>query len=122
MDKIFLRLQTKMGSLDSEYSDARYVELKRLKIKTCDGHLEEAKETFSRGVGFRVLKDGAFGFSSTGNLSETSIFSHLNQAYQIAKRFSKIRHTEVKLVPSRPVKKNWNTPIGIDPGSLSLKK
>jgi len=122
MKKILSRLQQKLRSLDSEYSDARYVELERLKIRARDGILEETKEIVSRGIGFRVLKGGAFGFSATGDLSEKSLFFHLNQAEQMAQRFSKIRHADVKLIPTKPLKRNWKTPIKIDPWSLSTPK
>src|SRR3989338_2799996 len=122
MEKILSRLQQKLRSLDSEYSDARYVELERLKIRARDGILEETKEIVSRGIGFRVLKGGAFGFSATGDLSEKSLFFHLNQAEQMAQRFSKIRHADVKLIPTKPLKRNWKTPIKIDPWSLSTPK
>ena len=122
MQKIFSHLQDRMAALDSEYADARYVELARQKIRTKDGLLEDFKETFSRGIGFRVLKNGTFGFSATGDLSEKSLLVHLGRAYQMAKEFSKIRHTEVKLAPARPAKKSWNLPIRKDPWSLSLKE
>ncbi len=122
MERILSGLLGKMARLDSEYSDFRYVELERVKIKTRNGGIDEIKETRSRGVGFRVLKDGTFGFSATRDLSESSLSFHLNQAYQMAKRFSKIRHAEVKLVPTKPMKAHWKTPIKKDPWKLSLKQ
>lgn len=122
MEKILSRLQEKMHCLDSEYSDARYVEFERLKIRVRDGALEETKETVSRGVGIRVLKGGAFGFSATGDMTEKSLFHHLDQAHQMARHFSKIRHADVKLIPAKPVKKNWKTEIKTDPWSLSMPK
>jgi len=122
MEKMLSRLQDKMAKSDSEYSDLRYVELERVKIRTHNRAIDEIKETRSRGVGFRVLKDGTFGFSATQNLSESSLSLHLNQAYQMAKRFSKLRHAEVKLVPSKPVKAQWKTPIKRDPWELSINQ
>lgn len=122
MEKILSRLQAKMGRLKAEYSDLRYVELERVKIRTQNGSLDEVKETQSRGVGFRVLKEGTFGFSSTGDLSEPSLFSHLDAADQMAQRFSKIRHAEVKLAPTKPVTAHWQTLIRKDPWALSLQE
>ena len=122
MKKNLVWLQNKMSQLDSEYSDLRFVELERVKIRTQNGTVDEIKEVSSRGVGFRVLKDGTFGFSATHDLSEHSLSSHLDQAYQMAKRFSKIRHAEVKLVPIKPTKAHWTTPIQKDPWKLSAKQ
>lgn len=122
MKRILSRLREKMSRLDAEYADLRYGELDRMRIRTKNAALDDARETHSPGVGFRVLKDGAFGFSATGDLSEKSLSSHLDQAYRMAKRFSKIRHTEVKLVPARPVKDHWQTPIRKDPWKMSLNE
>lgn len=120
MEKILSRLQERMSRMGAEYADLRYVELERMRIRTKNGAVDEVKETVSRGVGFRVLKGGAFGFSATGDLAEKSLLFHLNQAFQMAKRFSKIRHTEVKLAPAKPVKTRWVMPVRKDPWRLSL--
>ncbi len=122
MKTLLSRLQEKMSGWDAEYADLRYVELDRMKIRTKNAAFDDLKETRSYGIGFRVLKDGAFGFSATGNLSEKNLLFHLNQAYRMAKHFSKIRHTEVKLVPSKPVKDRWQTPIVKDPWKMSLEE
>lgn len=122
MEKILSRLQERMSRLGSEYADFRYMELERIRIRTKNGAVDEIKETTSRGIGFRVLKEGAFGFSATDDLSEKSLFFHLHQAYQMAKEFSKIRHTEVRLVLAKPVKTKWVLPIRKDPWKLSLEE
>ena len=122
MEKIFHRLQEKMGGKDFEYADLRYVELKRSRIRTKNGAFDDSKETFSRGVGFRVLKDGTFGFSATDDLSEKSLFVHLGKAGRIARCLSNIRHAEVRLAKAKPIKTRWAMPIKNDPWSLSLEE
>lgn len=120
MKTVLSRLQEKLSCLAAEYADLRYVELERVRVRTKNGSLDEVKETHSKGIGFRVLKEGTFGFSATRDLSEKSLFRHLDEAFQMAKRFSKIRHAEVKLVPTKPVRENWETPLRTDPWKLSL--
>jgi TldD protein len=122
MEKIISRLEDRLNRLDAEYSDFRYVEVEKIRIRTKDGKLEEVKESYSCGIGFRVLKGGAFGFSATGNLDEKFLGAHLEQAYRMAKRFSKIRHTEVKLTPLQPVRDRWEMPVDRDPWKISLKE
>ena len=122
MKTILHRLQRRLSELDVEYADLRYVEVERERIRTKNGALDDIKETHSRGVGFRVLKDGAFGFCATSDLSEKSLLSHLEQAYRMAKRFSKIRHAEIKLVPTKRVKDRWEMPIQRDPWKMSLRE
>ena len=121
MEKILSRFQDKMNRLP-DYADLRYVETERVRIRTKDGALDEVKETLSRGAGFRVLHAGAFGFSGTRDLSEKSLSHHLHQARRMASRFSKIRQAEVKFVPAKPVKAQWQTPIGKDPWKLSVEE
>lgn len=120
METLLNRLQDRMHRLSAEYADVRYVELDRVRIRTKNAKLDELKETHSRGAGFRVLAGGAFGFSATGDLSEKSLFFHLDQAQAMARRFSKIRHTEVKLVSSKPVQDTWTMPIQKDPWKITL--
>jgi TldD protein len=122
MEKLLSRLQEKIGEMKCDHADLRYAEITHTRIRTKKGALEESKETVSRGVGFRVLDAGAFGFSATHDLSEKSLFLHLERAQQMARQFSKIRHAEVKLAPVKPVKVSWEMPLKKDPWSLSLKE
>ncbi len=122
MEKILSRLQDQMAGLDCEYSDLRFVELKRQKIRTHQGKVSAVKDLRSQGIGVRVLKAGTFGFSSTGDSSEKSIFSCLNQAREMALRFSKIRHAEVKLARAKTVRARWKTPVRKDPWKISLSE
>ena len=122
MEKILSLLQDKMSRPGSGYADLRYVETERTRIRTKNGELEELKESHSRGVGFRVLKGGAFGFSATTDLSEKSLFKHLEQASRMAQTLSKVRHTEVKLASVKPAQSEWTLPIQKDPWKLSLEE
>lgn len=108
--------------MDCQHADLRYGEVEHIKIRTKNGAHEEIKRSVSKGVGFRVLASGAFGFSATWDLSEESLLGCLQQAYAMAKEFSKIRHAEVELIAAKPVKASWKTPVLKDPWDLSLKE
>lgn len=122
MEKVLGRLQDEISRKACEYADFRFVELERIRLRTKNGTLDEEKETVSRGIGFRALKDGAFGFSATRDLSEKSLRWHLENALEMAKRFSKIRHTEIKLVPVKPIKEKWVMPVRKDPWKLATNE
>jgi TldD protein len=122
MEKVLARLQEEMVRMKCDYADLRHVETEHLRIRTKNGKLEEMKEGLSRGVGFRVLDSGTFGFSASRDLSEKALFSHLAQAHRMARQFSKIRHAEVRLAPAKVVKERWEMPIKKDPWGLSLKE
>lgn len=122
MKKILLPLQKEMNALRPDYADLRHVALERVRIRTKDGVLDEVKETRSSGVGFRVLKGGAFGFSATENLSHSSLSAHLRRAFEMAARFSKACRTEIKLAASKPAHGRWQTPIRKDPWKIPLNQ
>ena len=122
MKKILLHLQKEINALSADYADVRFVALDRVRVRAKDGALDEVKETKSTGIGFRVLKDGAFGFSATGDLSEASLRLHLRRALEMAKRFSVTCRAEIKLAPVKPARDRWQTPVRKDPWGMPLRQ
>lgn len=122
MEKVLTRLQEKMQNMKCDDADLRFVEVERQLIRTKNAGVDEVKTSRSAGVGFRVLDSGTFGFSATGELSEKSLVANLSRAHQLARKFSKIRHAEVKLSPVKPVRDRWEMPVKEDPWKLSVKE
>ena len=67
-----------------QYAEARFHKRISSEIRIVGGDLEEARTSQIAGVGVRVLKNGAWGFSSTGDLSQKSIRGALSNAIAIA--------------------------------------
>ncbi len=67
------------------YAEARYHSRIRNEIAVGNGEVEEAKSTRVEGVGFRVLVDGAWGFSSTNDTSTQAMLDALKDALDMAK-------------------------------------
>jgi TldD protein len=87
------------------YSEVRYHHRLRNEIIVGNGELEEAKSTQTVGLGFRVLVDGAWGFSSSNDSSEDSMTSTLNDAIKMAKISSSVKKKkDVKLAEIKPAK------------------
>ncbi|MBM3500011.1 MAG: TldD/PmbA family protein, partial [Armatimonadetes bacterium] len=51
------------------YADARYVRTREERTSTRNGKVETLASTESRGLGVRVLVDGAWGFAASSDLS-----------------------------------------------------
>ena len=79
-----------------QYAEARYHKRALTEIRIARGELEEARTLQIAGVGVRVLVDGAWGFSSTSNVSQKSIREALSNAIAIAKVSANGRKKKIK--------------------------
>ena len=78
------------------YVEARFHKRTSSEIRIAGGELEEAKTSKIAGVGIRVLIDGAWGFSSTSDISQKSMREALSNAIAIAKVSAKGRKKKVE--------------------------
>ena len=60
-------------SKGAEYADVRIEKIEDESISINSGTVEPIEHTISEGIGIRVIKNGAWGFAATDNLSESSI-------------------------------------------------
>ncbi|HEY4674041.1 MAG TPA: TldD/PmbA family protein [Nitrososphaerales archaeon] len=79
-----------------QYAEARFHKRALTEIRIARGELEEARTLQIAGVGVRVLVDGAWGFSSTSNVSQKSIREALSNAIAIAKVSANGRKKKIK--------------------------
>jgi len=79
-----------------QYAEARFHKRALTEIRIARGELEEARTFQIAGVGVRVLVDGAWGFSSTSNVSQKSIREALSNAIAIAKVSANGRKKKIK--------------------------
>jgi TldD protein len=77
------------------YTEARFHKRTSSEIRIAGGELEEARTSTITGIGVRVLVDGAWGFSSTNNLSKKSVLKALSNAVAIAKVSAKGRKEKI---------------------------
>lgn len=79
-----------------------------------NGDVEEAKSTRMEGIGFRVLVDGSWGFSSTNTSSKESMLEALTDAIKMAKISATAQKKKVKLAETK-LSKGVFKPIINDP-------
>ena len=81
-----------------------------------DGQVENVASDSSTGMNVRVVKNGAWGFAATTDLTEVGIRKAANQAIEMAKLSAAVSTDRVDLA-DEPVhgKVSWRLPVEIDP-------
>lgn len=85
----------------ASYAESRYQHRVRNEITVGNGDVEEAKSTRIEGIGFRVLVNGAWGFSSTNSSSKESMLEALNDATKMAKISATALKKKAKLAETK---------------------
>lgn len=103
----------------ANYADVRIVERQEQTLRVKNGVVEALSETRDRGLGVRVISQGAWGFASSGDLSSDAVEEAAALAVQIA-RASALAQTEaVDLGPVVTSTGTYRTAVGVDPFSVS---
>jgi len=85
------------SNLGYEYADMRYELREGFSVTVRKGAVEASQVSIGRGIGIRVLADGAWGFASSESLSYTDLRKALERAFKLAKTSAKVRKEKVKL-------------------------
>lgn len=103
-----------------DYADIRVVRRQRENIATKDGVVEALETSESLGFGIRILKNGAWGFAASNNLSMEEIDKIVKQALIIAEASCIVPGRKVVLSQATPIKARYKTPVKIHPFKVSL--
>lgn len=103
------------------FADVRIVERREQAVGVKNGVVESLNETDDRGLGVRVVADGAWGFASSAVLSKKEVERVAAQAVEIARASALARREPVDIGP--PVTSNgvYRTPVEIDPFSVPVE-
>ncbi len=102
------------------YADVRVAEERHRSITTKNGKLGTAADNDSRGVGIRVLLDGAWGFAASDDCTRASVEATARRAAMIARASALVRQKDVRLAPEPVHHAVWVAPCAIDPFSVSV--
>ena len=104
-------------SRGAAYADARYVEREHESVTLKDGEVESADRSNDRGVGLRVLRDGAWGFAASDRTDEASLRGLVGEALEraAAAQAGGLARREVRLAPEVPQHGTYRTPFVVDP-------
>lgn len=111
---------TKAGA---SYCDVRIGRYVNQFITTRDTRVENIVNSESMGVGVRVIAGGAYGFSSTNDLSLDAVANMAKQAVAIAKANAKLQSEPLILAPVKGVGEvSWATPFSKDWRTVAVKE
>ncbi|HDN17979.1 MAG TPA: TldD/PmbA family protein, partial [Candidatus Bathyarchaeota archaeon] len=117
-DTLSQRILGKARELSASYCDLRFNWSAATVIRVRNGEVETCNRGFSSGLGVRVIKDGAWGFASSGNVSKRDALNLVEEACKIA---SNTKGKDVKLAPVKIYEDRVSTPLRIDPNDISLE-
>jgi TldD protein len=105
----------------AQYADVRTVNHREETLSVKDGIVEEINSSETAGVGIRVLVNGAWGFASCRDLSNEEIDRITAQAMEIAHASGLVSRERVDLGPKVTSQGTYQTPVQIDPFSVSME-
>ncbi len=107
----------------AEYADARVVLIRRQDVYVHDLSPKSIDDDYDAGIGVRVLKCGAWGFSSVSRLDADSARKAALDAVEVADASALASGKEkVRLVAEPAHRGRFETPVRIDPFSVSLEE
>ncbi|MDP6419487.1 MAG: TldD/PmbA family protein [Candidatus Krumholzibacteria bacterium] len=109
-------------SRGADYADVRHEETLSEDLQVKNASISEASLAESRGIGIRVLKNGAWGFASTDRADQESIDRAAAEAVEIAKASARVSNDPVTLAGEEAQQGRWATPYEIDPFSVSREE
>ena len=116
-----IALDTAVGA-GVAYADVRAVIEETESLTVQDQRVEGVARETTRGIGVRVLADGAWGFAGTARLDRASITDAALQAVAIARASAGLRRGPVLLSPVDIVTDTYSTPHDIDPLTVSVEE
>ena len=121
MKELIMRALDQASSHGAQYADVRVVNSHDESISVKDGIVEGLNSNETEGLGVRVLVNGAWGFASSRNLTNDEVDHITDQAIEIAHASAIVSGERVDLGPKVTSQGLYQTPVKIDPFSVSLE-
>lgn len=120
MEEFIKRIIDNLKMKRVEYGDTRIVETESQIIVLKNGIIEAINHTTDTGFGVRILKDSAWGFSSSNLVKKSAADQVAKDALSIARASARVKSKEIILAPLSPQKGTYQTQTEIDPMAVSL--
>ena len=108
------------GSRGATYADARTVEREYEAVSVKDGAVESVTRTADRGIGFRVIYKGAWGFAATDRTDDSAIRGLVDEAFRRAEASASVQRRTVMLAPVAAQEGEYRTSLKRDPFGVPL--
>jgi len=121
LEDILQKILSRASGLGAEYADARAQEVDTLTVTVENDALRAIESMRSKGIGIRVLCDGAWGFSSTNALDTESVERAVSDAVSAA-RAAAPKAKKARLCEVYPVEVRVQSPFKVDPFSVDMEE
>src|SRR5882762_1287946 len=108
------------SSRGATYADARTVEREHEAVSVKDGAVESVTRTADRGLAFRVIHRGAWGFAATDRTDDFAIRGLVDEALRRAEASASVQRRTVTLAPIGAQRGDYRTPVQRDPFAVPL--
>src|SRR5438309_8182672 len=108
------------SSRGATYADARTVEREHEAVSVKDGAVESVTRTADRGLGFRVIHKGAWGFAATDRADDAAVRGLVDEAFRRAEASASVQRRTVRLAPLDPQRGEYRTQLARDPFAVPL--
>ena len=108
------------SSRGAAYADARTVEREHEVVSVKDGAVESVTRAADRGLGFRIVHRGAWGFAATDRGDEGSLRGLVDEAFRRADASASVQRRTVKLAPIPAQRGEYRTSLERDPFAVPL--
>ncbi|HYK96762.1 MAG TPA: TldD/PmbA family protein, partial [Candidatus Acidoferrales bacterium] len=122
MPDVLTALVDAASARGATYADARSVEREHEAVSLRDGQVEGVTRTADRGVGFRVIHQGAWGFAATDRTGEAAMRGLVDEAFARAAASASTRSKPVALAPIAPQGGEYRTTLTRDPFAVPMKE
>jgi TldD protein len=109
-------------SAGADYADVRAVTEQTESLTVQDQRVEGVARETTRGVGIRVLVDGAWGFAGTARLDTGSVTDAARAAVAIARASAPARRAPIELAPLEVLTGSYVTPHDRDPFDVGVEE
>ncbi len=107
-------------SVGASYADARGVDSRSERVRVKNGSVEALSDSRSRGLGVRVIADGAWGFAGCAEPSERAAREAADRAVELARAAAGTVDEPVELAEVEPAVGSAATEVAIDPDDVPL--
>jgi TldD protein len=108
------------SSRGATYADARTVERVHEAVSVKDGAVESVTRSADRGLGFRVIHRGAWGFAATDRTDESAIRGLVDEAFLRADAAASVQRRTVRLAPIATQRGDYRTSLKRDPFAVPM--
>ena len=106
----------------ASYADARHVERENETVALRDGAVEAVTRASDRGIGFRVIHNGAWGFAATDRGGDVALRGLVDEAFRRADASASTRSRPVTLAPVPPQQGEYRTTLVRDPFAVPMRE